>query len=91
MCGSEREWGPDTAAAVEDAAGVPCDQAVGDEALPAPAPVTGVAVFGQWAKVTMAADGGTAFLAMFHGGWRVVAAGCHGRGDRPYDCELCEG
>jgi len=23
---------------------------------------------------------------MFPGGWRVVAAGCQSRGERPYDC-----
>jgi hypothetical protein len=28
------------------------------------------------------------FLAAFPGGWRVVAAGCTPRGDRPYDCTL---
>ena len=28
----------------------------------------------------------TVFLAVFPGGWRVVAAGCTPHGDRPYDC-----
>jgi hypothetical protein len=31
-------------------------------------------------------SGQAVFLAMFPGGWRVVAAGCQSRGERPYDC-----
>ena len=33
----------------------------------------------------------TVFLATFPGGWRVVAAGCTPRGDRPYDCTVAGG
>jgi hypothetical protein len=81
---------PDTAAELERSSGRSCAEAVGDEELPDPGEVTGVDVNGQWAKVALAADGGdgTVFLAMFHGGWRVVAAGCRPRGERPYDCTL---
>jgi hypothetical protein len=77
---------PDTASALEQSAGKPCAQAILDEDLPAPGAVTGVDVYGQWAQVRLADD--TIFLAVFPGGWRVVAAGCVPRQNRPYNCEL---
>jgi hypothetical protein len=77
---------PDTAAEVASAAGKGCPEAILDEDLPAPAAVTRVDVYGQWARVVLADD--TVFLAAFPGGWRVVAAGCRSRGDRPYDCSV---
>jgi hypothetical protein len=77
---------PDTASEVEQSGGKPCPEAILDEDLPGPGAVTGSAVYGQWAQVRVGAD--TVFLAAFPGGWRVVAAGCKPRGDRPYDCEV---
>jgi hypothetical protein len=77
---------PETLADLEKSADQPCDQAVLDEDLPAPGTVTNTNVYGQWAQVRL--DDDTVFLAVFPGGWRVVAAGCQPRGDRPYDCEL---
>jgi hypothetical protein len=77
---------PDTASTLEESAGKPCSGAVLDQDLPAPGAVTGTDVYGQWAQVRLADD--TLFLAVFPGGWRVVAAGCTARGDRPYDCVL---
>ena len=77
---------PDTASEVEQSGGKPCAEAILDEDLPEPATVTGTAVYGQWAQVRVGAD--TEFLAVFPGGWRVVAAGCRSRGERPYDCEV---
>jgi hypothetical protein len=81
---------PQTAAAVERSAGKACPQAIGDEDLPDPGTVTGVDIDGQWAKVALTAEDGdgTVFLAMFPGGWRVAAAGCRPRGERPYDCAV---
>jgi hypothetical protein len=81
---------PDTAHAVEQAAGRPCPDAIAGEDLPDPGAVTRVQVYGQHAQVAVAAsDGdGTVFLAMFPGGWRVVDAGCRLQGDRPYDCTV---
>ncbi|GAA3246203.1 hypothetical protein ACFO1B_55040 [Dactylosporangium siamense] len=81
---------PDTAHAVEQAAGRPCPEAIGDEGLPDPGAVTRVEVYGQHAQVAVEApDGdGTLFLAMFPGGWRVADAGCRPQGDRPYDCAV---
>jgi len=68
----------------------PCADAITDEDLPGPGDVVRVRVDGQWAQVVIAApDGdGTLFLAMFPGGWRVAAAGCRPRGERPYDCSV---
>jgi hypothetical protein len=77
---------PNTASEVEQSAGKPCAQAILDEDLPAPGSVTGTDVYGQWAQVRLSDD--AVFLAVFTGGWRVVAAGCRPRQDRPYDCVL---
>jgi hypothetical protein len=77
---------PETAAEVEESAEKPCPQAILEEKLPAPSAVTGTAVYGQWAQVRLTGD--TVFLAVFPGGWRVVAAGCTPRGEAPYDCIL---
>ncbi|MDT5041296.1 MAG: hypothetical protein QOE51_2281 [Actinoplanes sp.] len=77
---------PRTRSALEDAADKPCEQAILDEHLPPPGVVTGADVYGQWAQVRLAGD--TVFLAMFPGGWQVVAAGCTPRQSRPYDCTL---
>jgi hypothetical protein len=77
---------PDTIAALERSAGEPCADAVLGEDLPGPADVEATDVYGQWARVVLAGD--TLFLAVFPGGWRVVAAGCRSQGDQPYDCAL---
>ncbi|GAB1645581.1 hypothetical protein [Krasilnikovia sp. MM14-A1259] len=78
---------PETAAGLAESPGPSCAEAVLGEDLPAPGAGRGVDVYGQWAQVRL--DGGTVFLAVFRGGWRVVAAGCSPRGDgRPYDCVL---
>src|SRR5688572_26338591 len=64
----------------------PCAQAILDEDLPEPGPLTGTDVYGQWAQVRFSGD--TVFLAVFPDGWRVVAAGCQARPDPPYDCRI---
>jgi hypothetical protein len=75
---------PATAAEVAQSAEKDCPQAILDENLPGPGAVTDAAVFGQQAQVHTSTD--TVFLAVFPGGWRVVAAGCTPQGDRPYHC-----
>jgi hypothetical protein len=77
---------PDTRAELEDSAQERCATAILQEDLPAPATITSTDVYGQWARVVLTDD--TVFLAAFPGGWRVVAAGCTARGERPYDCAL---
>ena len=77
---------PDTAAELVQSADKPCEQDILDEGLPAPATIDGAEVYGQWAQVRLTDD--TLFLAVFPGGWRVVAAGCTPRESRPYDCTL---
>jgi uncharacterized protein YceK len=77
---------PDTASEVEQSSGKPCAEAILDEDLPKPGAVTGAHVYGQWAQVRLSDD--TVFVAVFPGGWRVVAAGCDPQRDRPYDCTV---
>jgi hypothetical protein len=77
---------PDTIAELEQSESESCAEAILDEDLPGPGAVTASRVYGQWAQVRLSDD--TVFLAVFPGGWRVVAAGCRSRGDRPYDCTL---
>jgi hypothetical protein len=77
---------PDTVSELEESAGKPCAEAILEEDLPAPDTVTGFDVYGQWAQVRLGED--TVFLAVFPDGWRVVAAGCTPREERPYDCRL---
>jgi hypothetical protein len=77
---------PATRSAVEDQAGKPCPEAIGDEDLPQPGDVRTVDVYGQWARVVLADD--TVFLATFPQGWRVVAAGCTPQGRQPYQCSV---
>jgi hypothetical protein len=42
--------------------------------------------FGNSAQVIL--EGDTVFLTRSGSGWKITAAGCTPRGERPYDCEL---
>jgi hypothetical protein len=77
---------PKTVAELEESGSSDCADAVLDEDLPDPGPVRTTDVYGQWARVVSAED--TEFLAVFPGGWRVVAAGCRPAGEAPYDCVI---
>lgn len=77
---------PDTGAEVAQSAGKPCAEAILDEDLPRPGQVLGTEVYGQRSQVRL--DDDTVFLAVFPDGWRVVAAGCTPRGEKPYDCQV---
>lgn len=75
---------PDTAESVAEEE--PCAEAILDSSLPRPGTVLGADVYGQWAQVRL--DDDTVFLAAFPGGWRVVAAGCTPRTNKPYKCSV---
>jgi hypothetical protein len=78
---------PRTAAQVADSQEHPCADAILQQHLPAPGAVRASEVFGQRAQVRL--DDDTVFLAVFPGGWRVVAAGCTPRAeDEPYHCTV---
>ncbi|WP_086785134.1 hypothetical protein [Streptomyces caniscabiei] len=75
---------------VEQSSGAPCEEAVLEEDVPFVAAagdaVGGVDVAGRQARVEFRAD--TLFLSRFSDGWKVVAAGCTPRPERPYRCLL---
>lgn len=54
--------------------------------VPVAASVQDSASYGRNAQVVM--DGDTLFLARSGEGWKITAAGCTARGERPYDCEV---
>ena len=54
--------------------------------VPAAASVQDSAAYGRNAQVVM--DHDTLFLIRSGDGWKVTAAGCSSRGERPYDCEV---
>lgn len=81
---------PETRRKVVQSAGAACEAAVMQEELangtgPSSEPGS-VRVFGRSAQVVLASD--TLFLGQFSGGWRVTAASCTPRGDRPYECQV---
>jgi len=77
-----------TPAAAESVAtsGKTCEQGIGDLDLPAPGPVGTIELWSDQAQVRAGTD--TLFLVRLNAGWRVNAAGCTPRGDRPYDCDV---
>ncbi|MCA2221771.1 hypothetical protein [Nonomuraea aurantiaca] len=64
--------------------GQTCADALRELKLGAAGPITSARVWGDDAQVRLAGD--TVFLHRYSGGWRVTAASCRPRGDRPYDC-----
>jgi hypothetical protein len=77
---------PSTREELEQSAKRRCTQAIGEQALPAAGGIQRVDVYGEQARVVLAHD--TVFLAHFPTGWKVTAAGCRPRPQRPYQCEL---
>ncbi len=78
---------PDTADALEQQEGEPCEQAAPELEITA-TDVRRAQVFGITAKVDLA-DGESAFLELTSDGWRIAAAGCRPvAGDQPYECEV---
>jgi hypothetical protein len=66
-----------------------CAKELEEAELPEVTGVPNAAVYGQNGLVTWAAE--TVFVSRVPGGWRVIAAGCTPRPDRPYDCAISGG
>ena len=77
---------PETREEIEDSAEAPCPTAILDEDIPSAGKVTATHLYGNQAQVRLSGD--TAFLAEFDDGWKIVAAACTPRGERPYDCAV---
>jgi hypothetical protein len=77
----------DTAQALEDDEGKPCEEAAPELEISA-SDVRRTEVFGITAKVDLA-DGESAFLELTPEGWRISAAGCQPEGEeQPFECEV---
>lgn len=70
---------------LESASGKPCARALSGLGLPTGS-VRSVEVWGGNAQARL--DAGVFFLAEFKAGWRITAAGCQPRQDKPYDCDV---
>ena len=78
---------PQTRREVEQTTDQACASAVVGQDIPAArSPARAVEVYGDLARVSFGDD--TLFLAAFTAGWRVTAAGCTPRGERPYECTV---
>ncbi|MEU4733039.1 hypothetical protein [Streptomyces sp. NPDC023588] len=77
---------PSTREELEQSAKSRCEQAIGEEELPAAGAVRTVDVYGDQARVVLEQD--TVFLARFPAGWKVTAAGCAPRHQQPYQCAI---
>ncbi|MEU6347466.1 hypothetical protein ABZ883_41810 [Streptomyces sp. NPDC046977] len=77
---------PATRLNLEQSAKAGCVRGLSAQDLTSATGVRAVDVFGQQARVVFASD--TVFLSRFSSGWKVTAAGCSARPERPYDCEI---
>jgi hypothetical protein len=86
--GACAELSEQTASALEQQEGHPCDEAILDLDLAAGREVAGTSVYVTSASVSLA-DGDTLFLDEASDGWEISAAGCRPSApDQPFDCEL---
>jgi hypothetical protein len=79
----------DVSSAIADSTGMPCPAAILREDVPAPSQVRDAQRYGHQAWVITGTD--TVFLSEFPDGWKVIAAGCQARPDKPYDCAVSGG
>lgn len=77
---------PSTAEKLEAGAAGTCAEKLAQLDVPVSASVQDSASYGRNAQVVMDQD--TLFLARSGDGWKIMAAGCTARGERPYDCEV---
>lgn len=77
---------PQTVETVERDSGGSCADAILDQDVPDGGPVVGRQAFGQLAQIVMTGD--VVFLGAFGDRWRVTAAGCTSRVNRPYHCSI---
>ncbi|MFB9462415.1 hypothetical protein [Streptomyces cinereospinus] len=77
---------PSTKEELEQSTKSRCEQAIGEQDLPRAGAVRSVDTYGDQARVVLQHD--TVFLAHFPEGWKVTAAGCRPRPQRPYQCEI---
>jgi hypothetical protein len=70
---------------IEISTGRNCEDGIANAHIPAAHGVVAADVYGRAAQVRMHGD--TVFLTRTSHGWKVIAAGCHSRGDeQPYEC-----
>ncbi len=77
---------PETRGELEKSEQADCARAIAAQDLPSGGVVRKVDVYGRQARVVLASD--TLFLSRFPDGWKIVAAGCTPRPDRPYQCTV---
>jgi hypothetical protein len=75
---------PRTLQELEDSTGKSCGTVVDKQGIPRAQEPETVDVYGNNARVVLRGD--IVFLSQFGSGWKVVAAGCEPRHDRPYNC-----
>ena len=80
------ELAPETLSVLESDADEPCASAILAEDIPEGGHVLESQAYGQVAQVAL--DGDVVFLASFGERWRVTAAGCRPRDNRPYHCSI---
>jgi hypothetical protein len=76
---------PGTLSELQDSFGM-CAQSLPQQHLPTATRILSVSVYGKDAIVRL--DHDVMFLARFDEGWRVTAAGCKPRQDRPFNCSI---
>jgi hypothetical protein len=77
---------PETRSELEESEKASCEKAIASQEIPVGGTAHRVDLYGRQARIVLDAD--TLFLSLFPDGWKVVAAGCTPRPDRPYQCTL---
>lgn len=93
MAGSPREHraslrpaGPSAVEGVEEGETGNCPDKLAQLSLPQSGAVTDSRAYGSSAQVLLEDD--TVFLTRSGNEWKIIAAGCTPRGERPYDCDV---